>query len=399
MVTAIILIFVYVFYESYSVMHIKIETETAEISTVYEKIDAKALVIRDEEIIEKSSKGVTVPALADGDKINVGGNVAMTFSSPEDAEKYSQYASLQRQIKYYENLESQTLGQAASVESINSEVEQKVDSYIRALNTGNTEKLSDAGDAVNDGIVRRQMLIGENVDLVSVIQELRKQRQKYSSFSKPDKFIKTDVSGVFSSYTDGYEKLVDYKKAEELTIKDVESAINKISEKEEKENDNLGKLVTTYAWYLECVVDSSLVKDLENGDRVDVALKDNDDTVLRVKIIDGAEPEIGQKKTLLILKCSNMDSKLASMRLEDIEIRIKSYEGIKLPASALHVDGKKKGVYALISSQVKFREAEVIYSTDDYVMLNFDQSNPDGIRLYDKIITQGKGLKDGKVFT
>ncbi len=400
MIIAIVLIFSYICYEAYSVTHIQLKTETAVVSTVYEKIDATALVIRDEHTIANAQSGVTVPALADGDKINVGGNVAMTFASSEEAVNYSKYAELQNQLSYYENLEAQTLGHSASVESINAEIDNKVDDYIRAVSTKNPDVLQDAGEKVNDSLLRRQMIIGENVDLVAVIQDLRQQMEQYAASSKPSGYITTDTSGVFSSYTDGYEDAFDYSSAEQMTAEQIEEAINQLSGQNESEEESsyLGKLITSYAWYLECVVDAQTVRDLKDGSSVKVALKDSDDTVLTATIISGADVNPGQEKTALILKCSTMNSKLASLRKADIELRIKKYEGIKLPAGALHISGDKKGVYALVSSQVYFREVEVVYSQDDFVMVKYDQNNPDGIRLYDKIITQGKELEDGKVF-
>ncbi|MBR7072048.1 MAG: hypothetical protein IKI33_00330 [Eubacterium sp.] len=398
MIAAILVILGYIFFEVYSVSHIEVKTETAVISTVYEKVDAKAIIIRDEQTIGKSSGAITVPCLNDGDKINVGGNTAMTFSSQDAATNYSKYAEIQNELAYYENLESQTQGQAASVESIDSEIKNNVNLYVRTVNEGNLNAISAAGDKLNDGLVRRQMIIGEKVDLLSIIQDLRNQSEKYANNSKPDSFIKTDVSGVFSSYTDGFEGLLDYDKAEELTAEQVENAIE-MCEKNKNNTDFLGKLVTSYKWYMECVVDADKVRELTDGGRVNVAFKDSNDTVLTATIVSGADTNIGQKKTLLIMKCSNMDSNLASLRCEDIELRIKSHEGIMVPASALHVnENGEKGVYALVASQVHFRKAEVIYSTDDYVMLKFDPDSENGIRLYDQIITQGKELKDGKVF-
>ena len=100
-----------------------------------------------------------------------------------------------------------------------------------------------------------------------------------------------------------------------------------------------------------------------------------------------------------LLKCNNMDTRIAARRSENIEIRYGSYTGVKVPVDAVHVVDGKKGVYALISSQVKFREAEILYTGDDYVLLSYDPDSDNGIRLYDKIITQGKDLEDGKVYT
>ncbi len=397
-IIAVVLVFAYIFYECYSVMHIDFETETALLSTVYEKIDASALIVRDEHVIPANESKVTVPCLSDGDKINVGGNVAMTFSSSKSAESYSKYLETEKTLKYYENLESQTVGQAASVESINYEIDDDINSFVRSVSDKNSENAVLASSKLNDSILRRQMIIGENIDLLSIIQDLRKQMQSYSS-SKPDSFIKTDESGVFSSYTDGFEQLVDYSKIEDMSIDEINSALEKIKKGKESSSGNLGKLVTSYAWYFVCVVDSNQVLNIENGQKVQVALKDNDGDVLTVQIVDGAEPEVGEKQTALIMKSSTMNSRIASLRCEDIEIRTASHEGIKLPASALHVEGDKKGVYALISSQVKFREAKVIYSDNDYVLLSYDPDSKNGIRLYDQIITQGKELEDGKVYT
>lgn len=397
-IVVVLLVLIYVFYQCYSVTHIELETQTATLSTIYESIDATALVIRDEHTLENKSGCIMVPCLDDGDKINVGGNVAMTFSSNDDAINYSRYAEIQSQLEYYENLESQTVGQAASVESINDEIDENVDKYIRAVAEGNASSINNAGSTVNDSLLRRQMIIGENIDLISIIQDLRTQAEKYSSNTKPDSFITTDESGVFTSITDGYEDMIDYSAIDDLTVDEVNSALKKV-ETENDTSSNMGKLITSYTWYLASVVKSDDVKSLKNGQKIDIALKDNGDTVLTVKIISGAEPDIGEDETLLIMQCSDLTADLAAMRKENIEIRYNSYEGIKVPTGALHVVDGKKGVYALISSQVKFREAEVIYSEDDFVILSYDADNSDGIHIYDKIILQGKDLEDGKVYT
>ena len=401
-IIVIILVFAYVFYQCYSVLHISFETETALLSTVYDKIDTKALVIRDEQTISAQSGKVTVPCLSDGDKINVGGNIAMTFSSKEKAENYSKYLDISKELKYYENLESQTVGQAANVESINAEIDEDVNALVRSAALSEPESIDAAASELGDSILRRQMIIGENIDLISIIQNLRKESVKYANI-KPDGYITTKESGVFSGYTDGLENVVDYGKVADMSVFEVEAAIKKAKEAKGDGGNNFGKLITSYAWYFVCVVDSEKVLNLENGQKVDIALKNNDSRVISVQIVSGAQPKTGEKKTALILKSSEMDSFIASLRNEEIEIRTGERRGIKAPSSALHIvkdkKGDKKGVYVLISSQVKFREAEVIYSEDDYVLLSYDPDSNNGIRLYDQIITKGKELEDGKVYT
>lgn len=394
-ISVIVLIVLFVVIQFYKVTHIELKTQTATISTVYDKVSSEALFIRDESVVEKSPSGVTVACFQDGDKINVKGNVAMQFSSSKAAANYSKYAELTKQIKYYQTLEAQTVGQSADLETINEDIEQKVINYADGLAKN---QIGDTAEDLDSVLVRRQLIIGEDVNLLSIIENLRDQRNNYQSYSKPDRYIKTDKSGVFSSYTDGYENLIDYSKAEETTIDGFKSALKAV-DKAQNVSNNIGKLVTSYTWYIQTLVSADTVKNLENGDYVNIVLKDDTSKSFKAEIVNGAEIALGQKETLLVLKLNEMDADIAKLRKAEIEIRRNTYEGIKVPSEALHVLDGKKGVYVLIASQVKFREVNVIYSDDDYVLAEYDESNEKSIHLYDKIITQGKDLKDGKVYT
>lgn len=394
-ISVVVLIVLFVVIQFYKVTHIELKTQTATVSTVYDKVSSEALFIRDESVVEKAATGVTVPCFEDGDKINVKGNVAMQFSSSKAAANYSKYTDLTNQIKYYQTLEAQTVGQSANLETINEDIEQKVINYADGLCRN---KIGDTAQELDSVLVRRQLIIGEDVDLLSIIENLRDKRNSYSSFSKPDKYIKTDESGVFSSYTDGYENIIDFDKAEETSVKEFKSALSAV-DKSKDVADNVGKLVTSYTWYVQTLVSTDTVKNLENGDYVNIVLKDDSSKEFKAEIVSGADVSLGQKQTLLVLKLNEMDADIAKLRKAEIEIRRNKYEGIKIPSEALHVVDSKKGVYVLIASQIKFREVNIIYSDDDYVLAEYDESNTNSIHLYDKIITQGKDLKDGKVYT
>lgn len=394
-ISVVVLIVLFVVIQFYKVTHIELKTQTATVSTVYDKVSSEALFIRDESVVEKAATGVTVPCFEDGDKINVKGNVAMQFSSSKAAANYSKYTDLTNQIKYYQTLEAQTVGQSANLETINEDIEQKVINYADGLCRN---KIGDTAEDLDSVLVRRQLIIGEDVDLLSIIENLRDKRNSYSSFSKPDKYIKTDESGVFSSYTDGYENIIDFDKAEETSVKEFKSALSAV-DKSKDVADNVGKLVTSYTWYVQTLVSTDTVKNLENGDYVNIVLKDDSSKEFKAEIVSGADVSLGQKETLLVLKLNEMDADIAKLRKAEIEIRRNKYEGIKIPSEALHVVDGKKGVYVLIASQIKFREVNIIYSDDDYVLAEYDESNTNSIHLYDKIITQGKDLKDGKVYT
>ncbi|MDD6727751.1 MAG: HlyD family efflux transporter periplasmic adaptor subunit [Eubacteriales bacterium] len=397
-VIVLLLIAVYIFTEIYGATHVEVETVTAVTSTVYQTIDTKALVVRDEHIIDSEKSGVTVACVDDGEKVKQGGNVAMVFNSQESAQSYSSALALQAQLDYYIDIESRAAGTATDVESIDKDILSDVNDYIRQSALYTSGSLEDSSMSLNDKLTRRQIIIGEKIDFSAVKTSLQEQINALNVEScKPVGYVNTDESGVFSSYTDGCESLVDYSKVNQLDVKAFDDALAQ-AQKAEK-TSHLGKMITTYEWYFCCKVDASQIKGIKNGDRLSVAIKDSDD-VIDCTVVSGADVDLGVDETILVLRNSTMNGEVASMRAEDIEIRYNSYTGFKVPPAAVHVDSDgNKMVYALTANQVKARYGEIIYSTKDFVIFAYDPENSDGIRLYDQIITQGKDLHDGKIYT
>lgn len=389
----------YIFYGCYSALNVDVETITAVKSTVYEAIDAQALVIRDEHTVSGSSGGVTVASVNNGEKVKAGGNIAMVFSSEEDATKYSSAQELQNQLSYYEELETQASGTVTDVEQIDSDILSDVNSYIRAVGNGRYDSLLEYSDDLNERFIRRQLTIGEKIDFSQVKSDIKNQLDEINvSTCSPVDYLTTEESGIFSSYTDGFESIVDYSKATEIDAATLKSCIEKVSESG-NDSSSFGKLITSYEWYFCCVVPSKDTAKISDGDTLNVTLKSSDD-ILKCQVISGADPDLNTEETVLVLRCSDMNSRIASMRLEDIEIRYSEYEGFKIPASAVHVDDNgEKFVYALISNTVEKRSGEIIYSTKDYVVFGYDAQNSDSIRYYDQIITKGTDLHDGKVYS
>lgn len=398
-IAVLLIISGYIFYQCYDATHVDVETITAVTSTVYDTIETKALVVRDEHILNSNTGGITVACVDDGEKVKLGGNVAMTFTSEENAKAYSASLDLHNQLDYYIDIESKAAGMATDVASIDKDILNDVNSYIRTVNSSSFDKLSDCTDDLNDKLTRRQIIIGKSVDFTQIKADIESQLNGINMDAcKPAGYVTADQSGIFSSYTDGLESMLDYNKVNELDAAALQGYIDSAAQAR-TDTAGLGKMITSYAWYFCCVVSSEDVKGINDGEILNVAIKDTDE-VYQCRIISGAQPDLGQEQTALILQCSEMNSQITSMRLENIEIRFNEYTGFKVPAAAIHVDDEgNKCVYALISNQVAQRQGEVIYSTKDYVIFKNDAENSNSIRFYDQIITKGKDLHDGKIYS
>lgn len=390
-----LLILSVVVYECYTATHVRLQTYTAKETTVYRTIETTALAVREEHTVSGPG-GVTVQCVADGEKIAKDGKVALRFQSEADAKAYSQRTALKEKLQHYRDMENKSTATATDITAVDNEAVQNVNDYIRALAQSDLTGASTAAQEMNDTFTRRQMMIGTSIDFAALKRDLQSQMDGLGT-AEPIGSVTAAVSGVFSGYTDGCESVFDYDRVTEMTAADLDKAL-KTAESAKGDTGALGKVITSYAWYFVCKADVADLQKVQNGTRLDVAIKDSD-RVLSCTVVSGADTKPGTTQTVLVLQCENMDSDIAAYRAEDIEIRTASYTGIKAPAAAVHVSDGKKGVYVLVAGQVKFRPATVLYSGKDYVILAYDAQNKDGIRLYDEIITEGKDLYNGKVYT
>lgn len=396
-ILVVVVVFVWFFAEIGRVVNVKLETQTALEDVVYDTIDTKALVVRNESVIANDKGAVTVPYVADGDKVKVGGKVAMEFSSEEKAHTYSDYLDLEKEIQYYEEMEKSSVGQVTDVESIDKDILQDVNGYIRSNAVMDSVNSKVFADELNSKFTRRQILIGEKIDFSTVISSVQSEIDALGASScQPTGYVTTDMSGIFTRYTDGCESMFDYENIEKIDVETLQNYIKNVENA--KPTNSIGKIVRDFDWYFCTVVKTSDITTLKNGNKVEVTLK-NSDEVLNCKIISGADAPLGKEETVLVLKCSEMNSEMASLRLEDIKIRVDSHKGIKMPIEAVHIKNGEKGVYALVSSVVEWRKADVLYTGEDYVILSYDSKDKDGIKLYDEIIIRGRDLHDGKVYT
>ena len=72
----VLLIAVYIAVELYGAFNVSLQTQTALVSTVYETIDAKALVVREEHVVPGKVGAVTLASVCDCEKVMLGGGIA-----------------------------------------------------------------------------------------------------------------------------------------------------------------------------------------------------------------------------------------------------------------------------------------------------------------------------------
>ena len=194
----------------------------------------------------------------------------------------------------------------------------------------------------------------------------------------------SDYAGYFVNTVDGYENAVDITKVSSLTTADFD-----MLKASDVPQNAVGKVICDTNWYLVAKLklnDSRLIKE---GGSVDVTLPLSSGERLEAEVL---AMNIGEKdEVLCVLSLSQMNPQLLAARQQDIQIVVDTYTGLRVNKDAVRVKNGKKGVYVTLGNIKKFREINVVYSAEDYVIV--DSDNEDGqLRIYDDVIIKGKGI-------
>jgi len=401
----IVLVLFYIGFQVFQITYNPIKTITATKETVYDSISKDAIFIRDEQVITATKSGTMVYDVKDGSRVEKGGTIANVFASDAEANSYAQLSDIEKQITYYENILLQNAAGSATLEVIDSNIDNSVNDYVRALAAGDLDAVEQLNGNLIDNINNRKVTIGESIDVNSILNELYAKRKNLQSKIAKKDAVMAEEAGYFVSSVDGSEGVVDYKKATELSVSNINSIIKNSESKKTK--NAVGKIVKSFDWYIACNVDRNEIMDIKLNSPVTVSFPQSDVGELAASVEAINADAENANKVALVLKLGNMDEQIAKMRAGKVEIRFNKYEGIKIPNDALRAVTTKdketgeektvKCVYVLSGNLVKLKFVNIIYTGKDFVIAKSNTTQTGYVRLYDRIIVKGEDLSDGKI--
>lgn len=394
----------FIFYVSYNVYLMafeKVETVTATEKTVNNSITTKGFFIREEKYINNSATGTVIPVAKDGKKVSQGNTVAVAFSNDGDAATYTRIQTLNSELESYLKLDALSPSAAVDTKGLDSSIDDAISGLVDTIATGELDELGDEFVSMRDSITKKQIMLGADYDFQGIIEGLHSELDMLTAKNIKTNVIKADGSGYYISKVDGYENVIDYKAVESIKPEQVESLFN--AQPAAVPNNVMGKLVTSFNWYIVTKLDIKDISNLQPGSFVTVDFPYSSTSALKARVV--SINVSGANTAAVVLSCNIMDEELANMRSEDIEIIFSSVTGYRVPTKAVReVDGVK-GVYILRSNYITFRKINILWSSEEYVVTgDVKDSNDvviqdDEIKLYDEIIVKGKDLYDGKAIS
>jgi hypothetical protein len=411
LITFAVLFLIYLVYQMYLNYYSDVKTEIATISTYSETIDTEGIAIRDEFVINEKLSSSSVSAVENGAKVSKGQTVINTFNSSQAAAAYKRIAEIDEEISELQSMANSSEDSANEVTNIESQLDEQITSLAQCVNDGSLNKISDLKGNITYLMNKRLVSMRKVEDYQERIDSLEQEKQSLEAvYSEEPTTINASSSGYYVDSLDGYENLLSISTLPELTV----SKLNSIMDKEVTTPENLaGKLITDFSWYLACPVSAKEAEDYLSIDSAYTLVLPYSETGSVQGLLTYLNDD-GSGSYLAIFRCSSLLSELCTIRRQPVKIQIRSYNGFNIKKSALHIrvttvestdeDGnvtqeeiKYPCVYTIVGNQVVAKKVNILYNGDKTVICSYKENESNYLALYDKVITEGKGLYAGKI--
>ncbi len=418
-IVIVLSVMVYLFQDVFKANRNQYKTEMADEVTVQETIDLDAFIVRDEKYIDGQMTGTVVPLVSDGNRVARGDSVARVFPQEQDAADYAELTELTQVCDRYVSLNSQTELSALDMEKLNADIDSYYTNMMKIINSRDYEGLNDYIDKFENGLASKQVLKDGTIDLSEKITALDKRIATLEAKKITPANVEAPISGYYISNLDGHETTVSYADIKDVSVSVVDKALSQDSA---KVTGKLGKIVSSYKWYIIANIESEYAKIIEIGDAMKVNLPEYGYENVKVNVESISAAKDG--KVAIVLSCNVMNETYANMRTEKVELVISEHTGYRVKTSAIHtyvpeektteeadedsptttttttkMQGEITVVYILRGTVMNARRVEVIHTDGEYSIVRTDSESINGvkpIRRYDEVIVKGRNLQNGR---
>ncbi len=361
-------------------------------TSVNDEYSVAGYFIRSESLVEMEYDGILQYTVTDGSKVSRNAPFSAVYTDSRALEINRQIAALTERITSLESA-LKASNDTTSTEKLAASISEELLNVTEIADRGTYTLFSSPANQLKSLIINREFAFAESADIEEEIDALKKQRASLKeSLGEREKVLYTPKAGYFVSHTDGYETVLTTSSIKNMSVEEfdalADSAVN---------NDGaIGKIVTDFEWYFACTLRNEEVSPLSEGNTVTMQFDATGDLLIKAKV-----HYIGSKtddETVVVFKGSENLDKLILLRKQAATIILKTYEGLKVPKTALRVDEDGSiGVYVITGLYAEFKKIDPVYETRDYYIVKTDPTTTKSLLNNDIIIVGGKGLSDRKV--
>lgn len=366
-----------------------VETQTA-ITEVYEnKVETKGYIVRSEQVYNAPVSGAVYHYIQEGTRVGKNRVLSTVYTGDVSEERLAELNNINNKIAELENSGNDALYMSGGINS-EEDIENIKNNIIKAKSTRNISKIADYKALINAIITGNvQNAAKSNVD-----ELVRRKNEIEASLRSSKNDIYSQMSGVFSKNVDALESILTPKSVMSYKVSDYESIADAV--KEYKTTASSGqpvcKVVNNHIWYVMMTVDHEIAATLKPGRNVKLRFEqlpgiETDATIEYISTEDSKTD-----KNVIVVKCEQYKEGVFSLRFSKVELILESYEGYRIPVSALHVQGDEKGVMVRNAGAQMFKPCKVVYTdiAGGTVIISPVSGTQNMLREYDNIVVGEK---------
>ena len=371
----------------------KITTETTYNYGYDAEIPFEGVILRDETVIYNSGSGVLSYEHEDGVKAGKSTVIARRYKNDGDVAYLMEIDRLKEQISMLESAETLIGTDNSQLEAISAQINESHSGMIDYILRGDFSSASSERSKLLCAMCKREITLKESGGYAEKKKELQGKISELETMISGDvQEITAGGTGYFVSSVDGYEGEFGYSDVDKMTEETIESVIDNPTKSGGK--NAIGKLISDFHWRAAAVIENEKMFGIYEGGtatlRVGSGQRQYETEVVSVK-------NLGNGKSIYIFEGDNFVSNAVESRVASFKLVVKSYGGLRVPRTALHYDeNEQRGVFVLRGQTLVFKKVEVVYWGEGYVICS-QVKDDEYLKLYDKIVVEGKDLYDGKV--
>lgn len=370
----------------------KLKFETAYIYSMEEEIPFNGVYLRDETLIYGSGTGILSYEHEDGSRVGKSSVIAGRYRSESEIDYRREISELKEQIEVLKRAEELIGTDNSQLEAISGQINEQHSAMINCIISGDYTAASELHNGFLEAMCKREITLQESTGYSDRIAALQKRISELEALVSGDvQWIFAGGSGYFVSRVDGYEGELGFSDIDSLT----EQRINDIVANPEKNSGTaIGKLISDYTWRVAAVIETEKMFGIYAGSRVTLRVG-SESSLLEAEVV--SVENCGDGKSIYVFQCDRLTSAVVQGRTAHFKLVISSYGGLRVSRGAIRYnDEGERGVYIVRGTSLAFKKINVLYWGEDYVICS-QETGDDYLKLYDRIVTEGRDLYEGKV--
>ncbi len=339
-----------------------VNTQKLEYITQEDAINTNGFIIRDEWVMYTRSAGTVYSSVSEGARVAKDSAVGIFFYGDVGADKIKELGMTDAELKSARIEEDS--GSSAYLDSSNIEnnIYTREKSIIDASAENDIQTISGYKNDIN---ILRQ---GGSLSADGEVEQLENRKsQILSDIGVRYEEIYAQISGLFTTYVDGYEELLVPADIESYDVSYFESLSQSPEVTRIDSSVDAGgavcKIVNNHIWYVLLDIPADSMSGRAEGDKVRLRFNSIDEVVTGT--VNSVSEETDGRVTVTV-KCQTYLESAYSYRLVDVDLIFESYDGYKIPIQAVRTgeDGTKK-VIGISENRQYDCECEVLFTNSD----------------------------------